>query len=278
MQGTRKTWFLAPGDDITPDAVHLGCILQEPQDLKAVLDAGLLRSSAIDMHVDTHPSTQFNVTRTFTSGHTNGLGIGAQFLSLVGLDADASFRVAKDITYSMTFDKVDCQWFSPSIDFLKKSMESETMRMWLEENRGKIEVFMVTGLRIATGITLQNSRKQSHDASAHVQVTPAPGASPITVGPHGVHARQHGSENVMEAPGPLVYAYELRRVKVKKGKVTSQWETKGALFDNVGGKEPYKLDVEVDEDFEPSLREAYGFFNGRDEVNGDEDVLVAASK
>ena len=96
---------------------------------------------------------------------------------------------------------------------------------------------MITGIKTVTGAAVTVSKSKGQGVSASVGVDGTLVGVPVTIGPEVGYETSKGSQASFKNSSCVVWAYQLMKVRVKKGEVLSKEFTRGALFENVDGNE-----------------------------------------
>jgi hypothetical protein len=240
-----KTYFLAPDFDCPPEtAIKLGQIITEPSTPYESLNADDLIPVPSSLTISTS-KTGFTARRSQV--RFGKYGIWAQILEGaygggVGLNVENS----QDGEFSI--DEVETTFIKPAEaatqDYLRKSLESEGVRSYFEGSRFRKSVFVIVGLKIAKGAKVNTGSAGSKGGVAKLMVDGTGAGLPVKVGPE-VEGKV-GMDESMEWKDEksFVFAYRLRKVTCKKGKLIEDTAfDKGAFLD--GEKEAREEDTEL---------------------------------
>jgi hypothetical protein len=292
MSNRTKTYFLVPGWDMTPSAIRLGSIIAEPTlphlPIPYSQPPGLLSDTAIstpttvaliqsspstttpstsdpDLRIDTeiHTNTKIDFTLVLSKSNTHKYGLFFQFLHLLGVGAEAGIDLNTSGTDTFTFESETEEWFVPSMQFVKQSIEQPAVQMFLKGSPSRTPLYIVTGLRMAKGITAGTIVKKERMIGGQVSVDATGAGVPLNVGPTLQNSKGTGEEIQWKCEGPLVFAYQLARIKPNKADWTAKSYKKGAFF----GTEQEQEDVEIGMDVD--IRE------GVEDMDGTPRVVVA---
>ncbi|KAH7410616.1 hypothetical protein BKA64DRAFT_661347 [Cadophora sp. MPI-SDFR-AT-0126] len=228
-----KTYFLAPDFDCPPEtAIKLGQIIAEPSTPYESLNADDLIPVPSSLIISTS-KTGFTARRSQV--RSGKCGIWAQLLE-GAYGGGVGFNVGNSQDGEFSIDEVETTFIKPSgaatQDYLRKSLESEGVRGYLEGSRFRKSVFIIVGLKIAKGAKVHTGSARSKDGVANLMVDGTGAGLPVKVGPE-VEAKV-GMDESMEWKDEksFVFAYRLRKVTCKKGKLAEDTAfNKGAFLD-----------------------------------------------
>jgi len=291
---------------MTPSAIQLGSILAEPTEPHLPIpncssiersqvrgepaksastavnpstsDPSTIQTNNPSLHIDTeiHTTIKTNFTLTLSKSSNNKYGLFLQFIQLLGIGAEAGIELGSSGTDTFTFESETEEWFAPSMQFVRQSIEQPAIQMYLKGSPGRTPLYIVTGVRIAKGITAGTSVNKEKSISGQVSVDASSTGVPISVGPVVQHSRGSGEEVQWKCEGPLVFAYQLARIKPNKADWTAKSYRKGAFF----GTERPQRDVEIgldDDDFLDEL-EFVDIREGIEDADGTACVVVAPTE
>jgi hypothetical protein len=188
------------------------------------------------------------------------------------MGAEAGIELATSGTDTFTFETETEEWFVPSMQFVQQSIEQPAVQTFLKGSPSRTPLYIITGLRIARGITAGSSVKKDAMIGGQVSLDTSGAGVPLNVGPVLQHSRGTGEEVQWKCEGPLVFAYQLARVKPNKADWMAKSYNKGAFF----GSEQNQKDMElgVDDDFLDEL-EFVEIGDGIEDIDGSACVVVA---
>lgn len=228
--------------DFHPKGIlQLGQILAEPKDpIHALQPAGPLPlheeltvehtfCQEIDVQLDNELSAQYNAWASFVLASANTTASSSRFNK-----------------FSWHFDRLDNHTMTPSLKYVKEAMTHgdvpESLRKWSFTKR----VYMVTGIRIASGARMERSSEAKNELSTAATVSPSTGVDQIGAGA-GMTSSSTNAESVGSA-SDFVFAYRLNEVRYW-GKITHKPYGGGELSSATGTVKPAKTELYV-EDFE----------------------------
>lgn len=291
---------------MTPSAIQLGSIVAEPTEPHLTIQNSLpversqtrvepaisastavnsgtsnpsstIQRNSISLHIDTeiHTTTKTNFTLSLSKSSNNKYGLFFQFLQLLGIGAEAGIELNSSGTDTFTFESETEEWFAPSLQFVQQSIKQPAVQMYLNGTPGRTPLYIVTGLRVATGISAGTSMNKDKAISGQISVDASGAGVPISIGPVAQHSRGNGEQVQWKCDGPLVFAYQLARIKPNKADWTAKSYKKGAFF---GTERPQKdVEIGVDADFLDEL-EFVDIREGIEDANGGACVVVAPTE
>ncbi|KAF2004054.1 hypothetical protein P154DRAFT_65760 [Amniculicola lignicola CBS 123094] len=239
MANPKKTWFLAPTWDIPPESLSLGHLLTDPTDPRFSINPDFSSAHLSDLfpnppkiYKDTTPAFHMTVS----SDTTTTLGIWGQFLQVVGIGAEACISFTNGMSNSYGFDKTETQWFAPSPVFVKRMLADPEVMEFIDMAGTKKPLYMVTGLKAVTGAELSTTNSSGHAISAKFGIDGTPFMAPVSIGPEVELARNDGLVVHVRKENPIIFAYQLMKVKLKakRGDIMvgeSKAFVKGAMFE-----------------------------------------------
>lgn len=177
-----------------------------------------------------------------------------------GFGGELSWKHKKSANDLYTFKKIDTEFFQPDKQYIEKSMNADEVETFMREEKYKTPVYMITGMKIARGATLESAEKRSVDAKASFRIDGAAlGAPGVAFGPAIEHGRSREEETLFGGSSDFVLAYRLQKIWYKRDKKTIENKTfdDGAMFDtDEDKKELAEREIEevdaVVEDFKTS--------------------------
>lgn len=234
-----------------PSAIRLGNIIADPtaphrplltatqplpigdQASAALISGGEEPSPAslvptIDTQIHTIPKTNFRCT--FSHHRSNTWGLFAQFLSVFGIGAEGNVSFSRESADSYAFERLETRWFEPSRAFVEVASREANVQGFLRSAGRRTPVYVVTGIKIVSGATVSTAAHKSHGYGGKVGFDATSVGVPVTVGPQGGRERGVGEEVGWSCEGPLVFAYQLKRVVYRdRGSAVKDYN-KRALF------------------------------------------------
>lgn len=235
-------YFQAPNFDINPDseiAPKLGSIFSTLETLAAPLNQ--------NEHVAV-PQYLMNQSASADFRWTVGQNLKAE----VGLNANVDWRIAgsADLVYAFARDRrnvyhcelLETLEFEPNKQFVSECiLASQRVQAFLENSFvGRKRVYMITGLKIASGFTNSSTKETQHNPKLKVAANVAAIGGPVEVGP-GFDMTVTNARTVAygRTANKIVFAYRVIRIRLK-------WDGEPRYTYISGGK--YAVDDSDDED------------------------------
>jgi hypothetical protein len=243
----KKTYILLRNTDYTPTGpFRLGSLLSEPAVPESLIENSYPIPFPPGMPVQTSSLADF---KTSSSLENSGkYGIFAKFLSTLGISADVNYEHQSKHSREINAERLETQFITPTREYLDMIMNDSAVQAFVQEQRFRANVYVVTGLRVALGVA---SGSESEEVSGAVQVSVSVDATtatgiPVQAGPNIGIERGMKREVGWGAGEDFVYAYRVKEVKysVMRGRVVSK-DVKGDLY-SIGGKKVMKEDGNKD--------------------------------
>lgn len=235
-------WILTRTCDFQPGGIlQLGQILAQPKDPSHALQpAGPLplhedlivehtSCQDLDIHVGNELSAHFDAWASFF---------------IVSTETSASSTRSKNVSWH--FDRLDNMTVTPSLQYVKESMDHGDVRASLKKWSFSARVYMVTGVRIASGARMSRSNEAAVGLSTSATVSLNAGFDPAGGGA-GVGSRYENAESIGKTSS-FVFAYRLNEIRYR-GKITHKPFGGGDLASASGPGKESKTEIFV-EDFE----------------------------
>lgn len=224
-------YFQAPNFDINPDsptAPRLGSIFSDLNHLKAPLNQ--------DEHLKIpenrlNKNTVNNFSETETQNATTDVGIKATAGQGITGSADLVYAFARNKQSTYHCETLETVEFEPDRAFVTDSITASIRVQTFISNSlfGRKRVYMITGLKIASGFSTSSTKAMQHGPSLKVALGLAALGVPAEAGPEiGLSV---GSTRVVEqgrALNRIVFAYRVIRIKDRwDGEPRFRYETGG---------------------------------------------------
>lgn len=218
-QMPKLYYFRAPTFDIDPDsdiAPKLGSILPHLDRLTTSLN------QFNEYHIPDHlrnASTHYDFQEHESKGVAASVGLDTSALQGLAGTATAFYTFAKDKENVYACEKLETLEFEPDNEFINNAIiASPRVQRFLDRAfPGRKRVYMITGLKIATGFRRSSAVETSHGPGLAV------GADAMAVGlPVGVGAEtavEWNSERTIahgETANRIVFAYRIVKIKVRR--------------------------------------------------------------
>ncbi|KAH8600193.1 hypothetical protein B0O99DRAFT_464589, partial [Bisporella sp. PMI_857] len=157
-------------------------------------------------------SQQRGFTARMSSMRRGDFGVWAKLVGTDGIGGELSYapeRSGEDIYH---FRAVDTEYFSPSKDYLRNSMEADVVDMYVTEH--KVPVYMVTGLKTARGPSVWMATGKSDEAKLELGLQ-QPGGVPIELGPKLDVSREARREMGFEDSDDFIVGIRVKKLVYK---------------------------------------------------------------
>ncbi|KAJ2976689.1 hypothetical protein NQ176_g4798 [Zarea fungicola] len=227
MANRELFFFYAPTWDFHPEAIKLGNVItsvkkpQRPLCCCPPPPEGRL--------VTQKKSVRFTREKLYSGKFS----LWTSFLNVVGLKVDLRTELDKTDETDFVFETIDTTQFTPTPSYTQSCLEDADVRHFLKLSRYRKPVYIVTGIKIATGAA-KTLQARTVGGAAGVSVdTSLWTASPISGGP-GVEGKAGRKESTeWDSSSPFVFAFSVSRVWASKatGQVVGEEQyRKGAML------------------------------------------------
>lgn len=254
---TIPTYHPAPNFSIPPpDAngpLRLGTLLVDlhdptplnPADRVQIPDEDIFRSHLVGF-------------RTRKRQHGNGeMGIFARLLGLEGVGSMLSVNGTRAKDEVLSVARLDTEFFMPSLEYVKLAVEAPSVRAFCRATRGRLSMFLITGIKVARGASASVVRTRT--VGGGVKGSPGTTTGQVELGVSVQGAMLKEDDMSFEDASDFVLAYRVARVRMKNDGVQAQAYTRGAtmLADDAQDVIDWDSgDLEVIYDFSTEFKEA----------------------
>jgi hypothetical protein len=245
----KKYYFLAPTRNNPPDGIiKLGNIIESTSLADSPLNAANLTISASDISIH----NEYNWSSRRSRGTDGKVGIWASFLQFfVGLGGDISASWDNEKTSDIFCKQLATLEFKPSKEFIKNAVNDEEVRDFLLETDFRQGIYMIVGIKIAIGASSVLRMANVLNLKIKVGVDGTSFGIPGSAGPEFNIGRKGLDEEAFEDADPFVFAFRVRRIKVKNnGRVTDKVYTNRKAMYGLGdsGEEPENEEIDVEDE------------------------------
>jgi hypothetical protein len=268
MASMHKTYFLAPSWNIGPDEVTLGSVVTNPKLPQNTLSAATLTTN-IELPIP-RPIEEKSCSGTAMKETKWNTGLFATFIQVVTLGGQASFSSDSTLQVDYSCESMETHRFKPTLAYITKAAEDTEVKSHLKIGGLGAKVFMITGVKIVSNITITTIEEKTKETVAKIGVD-IPTAQ-LTVGPKATYTSANYDKHTRTIEGPLVFAFEVEKIRVNmKGKVVHGEYIDGAMLakkegaatDYVIERAGQDLDEDETVDFDVSTR------SGTDDATGE---------
>ena len=231
MANPSRTYILAPTRDTPPDGpICLGNIVASHKDPEEKENHNPPRERLGDNR--TYSARKSGWSDIDTARQTVEGGFFAKFLSVFVFGGEASLRHVRYSSTSLSAAFMDTYWFNPTKQYIEESIQDPGVKSYIEENKWRNPVYMITGLMIVRGASASKSAMAEKGIHTQFGVDITAGV-PLTLGPKLDLETSREQTMLFDHASDFVLAYRLRKIKVKQsGTVKSKQYSKGALYDS----------------------------------------------
>lgn len=227
----RKTYFLTPSWNIRPDEVILGSVVANPTIPQRALSAAILTSN-----IDTpnpQPTEEKPCSGTAKKETKWSIGLFATFIQFVTLGGQASFSSDSTLQVDYVCQSMETRRFTPTLAYIAKAVEDIEVKHHLKMGGFGAKVFMVTGIKTVSNITITTIEEKKKQTVAEIGVDIPP--AQMTLGPKASHNSTKYDKHTRTIAGPIVFAFEIEKIRVNmKGEVVHGEYTDGAMLAKKG--------------------------------------------
>ncbi|KAL6820175.1 hypothetical protein J3E69DRAFT_374221 [Trichoderma sp. SZMC 28015] len=246
MASNHKSYLLAPSWDLNPSEIALGSVIADVTSPQRVLS-----SKGLPAEVDTEIqfSKDGNCFGKINENHKWGVGIFSDFMNVItaGFKVSHASMSSSHIEYSC--ESMETQRFTPSQKFIAKAAAEPQVKSHLKIGGLGTKLFIVTGIKIAKGVTISTTEEAGKDTIFQVGAEiPIPIPTPqIQIGPKATRNLTRHEAHTKTTGGPIVFAFQVEKLRLT-WKPTSKGYVKGAVLGQRGDETEYM--IEVDEDLD----------------------------
>jgi hypothetical protein len=274
MSNKVKTYFLVPGWDFPVGSIRLGSVIANPSQPHIAL----WTIEAAEIDTPTFPSHKYDFTETIGQTKKGKVGLFARFLQIFGVGAEASVQHDEKNVEKYSFKDMCTEWFLPSDKLIKKATDSSRVVGFVEQSDYEAAVYMVTGLKTVTGASVTTLKSKGRGLRVALGFDATPAGVPVSIGPEAEHSSQGSEYATFSNSSHVVFAYQLKLIKIDEEKAISTSEfNDGALFGvhDQGSKARHTLqskDTLSDEELKTAFGE--GVTSTFDEADDEECICV----
>ncbi|KAH8702321.1 hypothetical protein BGW36DRAFT_114414 [Talaromyces proteolyticus] len=186
MSAMKPTYYLPPNFSTPPPPTgpfHLGTVLKNFERREEMRPLNQNAESRIPIPADQiyfDYKGGFEATRIQLK--SGGLGLWAEFIGIDGIGAEASISVDRNDSDKYKFESVQTMYFFPRPSYISQCIQISDVQDYLEGHNYKKPVYLITGLKVAKGVSLQIEKIRKAAVKAEVGLN-NPGGSNTSIGP-----------------------------------------------------------------------------------------------
>ena len=246
----RKTYFVLRTSDYDVTHIKLGQIVTDMR----------LPYRALSPPFTPVPQLSKAFKENYRFDHSKAiagsLGIQAQILVQLGapFGADVSGTREKDTIATWKIDRLETEFIEPPQKYVEDSvLKVPVVKNYLDEKKLTGSVYMVTGIKIAKGVSFTSRSKESRSVQigATIDATAFSGA-PASGGPYGKVTTKSDVGESWTGCSDFVFAYRVQKISIswRYGTVKSHEKVGGDLA-GLDDDDEIDLDAIEDEVLEP---------------------------
>ncbi|KAL6906963.1 hypothetical protein GGI43DRAFT_380485 [Trichoderma evansii] len=249
-----KSYFLSPITIIPPEGpIRLGSIVEDPSFVQEPINNPPVPPSSAGEKVYLHNAPKSTVA--LNASKSFALGLFVKFQQL--LQGKIGGKSSSAVEEAWSFDNLQTQWFTPSDDYIKQSLQQMEVQNFIAQNYSwlrRTKLYMVTGIMIAEGASSTIKAAEKNELHLSLGVETSLPQVPVSVLPQLDLEGASGVAKSQDKSDTVVFAFQLRRIKISPaGDVAHAQYTDGALLsvhkDTGSDKTSYQIIIDgIDED------------------------------
>jgi len=210
MASSRPSYMLPPNFDFPSDgAIALGKVIKEPKRPERALHSAVIDQSLI---TETKKSPWSFSSKDARSG---SVGLFVTFLApILGVGADIAGSLSLDHDHVYKCEELVTRYFVPDDTFIAKCLCSTTVKAYTKAHRWR-SIYMITGIKIAHGATMETTAEDGHGIEGKVDVDGTPSGVPVGGGPTAKYEQKKTRTVKFGSGEEFILAYQLLRIKPK---------------------------------------------------------------
>ena len=232
MEALQPSYMLLPSFSFLPDReIRLGTVLTSAQGSRNKIPdpkRPLNKSTRLEID-DSDITTQEYRPWSWDSSKSRSTkgGLHAGIALLTGLGASVSKEGAKGYDLAINCERVRTSTFRPDKKYLAQTVQDDSIRSIGEKRFLGPPLYMVVGLMVAHGASVSISHNRSFGFSGDLSVDGTSAGVPLSFGPEGEHSHSSSSKLQGVPTEPFILAYEVVRLKMKRGGRVEDRDEKG---------------------------------------------------
>ena len=250
LEAYQKSYMLLPNFNFSPGGqIQLGSILPAIKggDLP---DPNRPKNSTFRVPIEANLTEKERNYKPWTFDSRkdvkNKTALQASISLLTGVGGHISGERSKARELMIDSEHVRVESFRPDKRYLAKALDDDLLQT-LARKLSRPPLYMVTGLMVAHGATVRVCDERGAAVGAGVEADVTSQGVPLKAGFDGEHSRSDRSAVFSATAEPLILAYQIVRLRKKRGELTDQDENKWGLFsDDRDCNDDELLDWEID--------------------------------
>ncbi|KAK1252124.1 hypothetical protein MKX08_003311 [Trichoderma sp. CBMAI-0020] len=239
MADMHKTYLLAPSWGLKPSEVALGNAIASVK-----LPQRLLSNKNLPNDIDTEIRTEEakDCSGKVKTGNTWSVGLFATFVHFITAGFETSYSSTTSLEIEYSCESMETLMFTISPEFLAKVAADTAVKTHLKLGGMGAKVFVITGIKIAKGITITTTEENKSNAAILVGAD-IPLAQ-TTVGPKATLNPSNYQTHTKTIDGPIVFAFQVEKLRVsRKGEATSSSYVVGAMLGERNDEDEFVIEI-----------------------------------
>jgi len=238
-----KTYIPAPNFSTTPPPdgpLDLGHILEDLS--YSSIESPLNEEGYIEITHRFKPDTKIGFCKSRNELLSGEFGIFAKFLAIFGVGAEAETTFEKGADNILAVETLETITFTPSKDYIEKSMQADGVKIHMEACEYKDPIFMVTGMKIARGASLESSQSKKFGWKLGFGFS-HPGI-PTEAGPRAGMTKSRSEGESFDGSTDFILAIRVKKISYREEKLVTEEYNKGATMMDDVTKQRYTVQLE----------------------------------
>ncbi|KAJ4190527.1 hypothetical protein NW767_011355 [Fusarium falciforme] len=267
MSSYTPTYIPSPNWDIPADSdmVVLGRLIKDPENPQSKIP----KSSVVPIPPPApYDGTKTDWKTTLEQVRSGRIGLWAKCMQLIG--GGLSFSQLKSSLENHSFTTLETKYFLPDDDYFAKVLEDAGVQAYLHVHNWRKSVYLITGIKIARRASVSTESSTGRSAQAELKVDATSVGAPVDVGPQASRDSEKKRGISYGGSTDYIFAYQLTRMKPKKGVKESRNNSyvKGAVYGK--GEEDDAEEIKIRDIFDIQKQASLGFPDTWEKVNEDE--------
>ncbi|KAJ6437371.1 thioredoxin [Purpureocillium lavendulum] len=238
-----KTYIPTPNFSTAPPPngpLDLGHIIEDLS--YSSIESPLNEEGYVEIACRFQPDKKTGFRKTRKELLSGEFGIFAKFLALFGVGVEAETNFEKGDDNVLAVDTLETITFAPKMDYIEKSMEADGVRTYMEACEYKGPVFMVTGMKIARGASMESTHSRGFGWKFSLGFS-HPGV-PADLGPKAGMTKTRAEGESYDESTDFILAIRVRKIRYRAGELATAEHNKGATMMDDITKQRYTVELE----------------------------------
>lgn len=228
-----KTYIPAPNFSTAPPPdgpLDLGHILEDLS--YSSIESPLNREGYVEIAHRLRPDKKSGFRKSRRELLSGEFGIFAKFLAFFGVGVQAEATFEKDASDILAIKTLETITFTPSKDYIEKSMAVDGVKIHMEACDYKDTLFLVTGLKIAREASLESSLNKKFGGKVEFGFS-HPGV-PTEAGPRLGVSNSRSEGESFDGSTDFILAIRVKKIRYREEKLVTEEYNEGAtMMDDV---------------------------------------------